>query len=136
MLALGLLSPGRRAYPRTGLLFYAKAPGLTDTIGLLIVSGTWPNCTVQAIPGGPLESFGPFADSAIVNFATLPKVIDSRFFWGARGYAFYSTTQRISVVKRILSYLNSDAFVDYIYVGPDQLFVGGEPVAAIFGVSL
>jgi hypothetical protein len=111
-LNMGLMRSGGLNLPRTGLLSYAKTPGLVDTIGLLVISGTCPECTVQAIPGGPLESFGPFADSAIVNFATLPKVIDSRFFWGARGYAFYSTTQRISVVKRVLIYLNSDAFVD------------------------
>jgi hypothetical protein len=122
--------------PSPGLLFYAKAPGMVDSIGLSVISGTWPNCTVQAIPGGPLENFGPFAGSAIVNFANLPEVIENRFFWGARGYAFYSSAQHISTVRRILTYLNSDAFVDYIYVGPDQLFVGGEPVAAIFGASL
>jgi hypothetical protein len=133
MLTLGLLSSPGNTLPRTGLLFYAKAPGMVDSIGLLIISGAWPNCVVQAIADGPLEDFGPFAGSAQVNFATLPQDISSQFFWGDRGYAFYSTEQHISVVKRILSYLNSDAFVDYIYVGSEQLFVGGEPVAAIFG---
>jgi len=118
----GVRNLGGLTLPRTGLLFYARNGD--DTIGLSIISGTWPNCTVQAIPGGPLENFGPFADSAIVNFANLPEVIENRFFWGARGYAFYSTEQHISVVKRILSYLNSDSYVDYIYVGADQVFVG------------
>jgi hypothetical protein len=30
----------------------------------------------------------------------------------------------------------SDAYVDYLYIGSDQLFVGGEPVAAIFGATI
>lgn len=134
-LNMGMMRSVGLTLPRAGLLFYARQVGGTwvDTIGLSVISGTWPNCTVQAIPGGPLESFGPFADSAIVNFANLPEVIEHRFFWGARGYAFYSPPQHISVVGRILSYLNSDSYVDYIYVGAEQLFVGGEPVAAIFG---
>ena len=130
------LMHGGLSLPRTGLIFYAKAPGMVDSIGLSIISGTWPNCTVQAIPGGPLEDFGPFAGGAVVNFANLPEVIDNQFYWGNRGYAFYSSAQPIAVSKRILSYLKSDTYVDYLYVGSDQLFVGGEPVAAIFGVTL
>jgi hypothetical protein len=124
---------GGNTIPRSGLEMYIRAPGMTDIIGLSVISGTWPNCVVQAIADGPLEDFGPFAGAAQVNFATLPQDISNQFFWGGRGYAFYSTEQHISVVKRILSYFNSDAFVDYIYVGSDQLFVGSEPVAAVFG---
>jgi len=123
--------------PALNLKFLALTEnGMVDSIGLSIISGTWPNCVVQAIVDGPLENFGPFVDSALVAFATLPQDINDQFFWGDKGYAFYSTEQHISVVKRILSFLNSDAFVDYIYVGSDQLFVGGSPVAAAFGAPI
>jgi hypothetical protein len=129
------LGSGGNCLPRTGLIFLAlERDGFEDSIGLSIISGTWPNCTVQAIAGGPLESFGPFAGGAIVNFANLPQVIESQFYWGDKGYAFYYPAQSISVSKRALDYLNAEAYVGYIYVGANQLYVGGEPVAAIFGV--
>ena len=118
-----------RRDPTTGEL-------LPDSIGLSTVSGTWPNSIVQAIPGGPLENFGPFIGGAQVLFSTLPQDISNQFFWGYRGYAYYSLAQSITTVKRILDYLMSDAYVDYLYIGSDQLFVGGEPVAAIFGATL
>ena len=118
-------------FPRTGLIYYARNG--VDTIGLSIISGTWPNCIVQAIPGGPLENWGPFTGAAQVNFANLPEDIGHKFFWGARGYAFYSAEQSIANVKRILNYLSSDSYVDYIYINGEPLTINGEQVAAVIG---
>jgi len=124
--------PSRFSIPREGLLgFWDIRNGLIGTIGLSTISGTWPNCIVQAIPGGPLENFGPFAGAAQVNFQNVPEVVNNQFFWGDRGYAFYSTEQDIVPVKRILTYLNSDAEITYLYVDGEILQVDGSQVAVI-----